>query len=693
MSNESTQFRPLGAFLVEAGYLSEAQLEQALARQREIGGRLGELCVDLGFLSQQELEKALEARPRHRALLGRQLTDQGLITKEQLDRALAMQKASGGRLGDILVFLGYIDRKALYRQIATQEEMARFGEGADPAEATALPYEMARRLGAVVLKESAERALVGVEQRLSPQAQAEIEAFLHKPITQALVSSEESLAFWERVYRQADSHESVFALYEEQADNSAIVTFSSGQRVAFLSILAVLVIALAVSWRNTLVTVNIIFQILYFLMTFLKLAIVFKGEVNNAQLRYGEKEVLAIDERELPVYTVLVPVYKEKEVVGKLLSNISTLDYPQYKLDVRILLEEGDEETLEVIRAMKLPGNFTPIVVPHSIPQTKPKACNYGLLGAKGQYVVIYDAEDRPEPDQLKKACLAFRELPEEYVCVQAKLNYFNSGHNLLTRLFTQEYSMWFELLLVGIMQMDVPIPLGGTSNHFKMDFLRQVGGWDPFNVTEDADLGIRLYKFRYKTAILDSRTWEEANSRVGNWVRQRSRWIKGYMQTWLVHMRHPVKFFRTVGLKGFIGYQAMILGTPLLPLINPFFWLMMVLWFTTHAGWIQGLFPGFLYYMATAQFVLGNFAFTYMNIIGMYQVIRDCALKGRQPFSYSMIKYALFTPVYWVLMSVAAYKALFQLIFKPYYWEKTSHGLTDETQGQAPPVKGEIQA
>jgi cellulose synthase/poly-beta-1,6-N-acetylglucosamine synthase-like glycosyltransferase len=268
--------------------------------------------------------------------------------------------------------------------------------------------------------------------------------------------------------------------------------------------------------------------------------------------------------------------------------------------------------------------------------------------------------------------------LPEETVCVQAKLNYFNSAHNVLTRLFTQEYSMWFELLLVGIMQTDVPIPLGGTSNHFRMDFLKKVGGWDPFNVTEDADLGVRLYKFRYKTAILDSRTWEEANSNVLNWIRQRSRWIKGYMQTWLVHMRHPVEFYKTVGLRGFIGYQAMILGTPLLPLINPFFWGMMIAWFLTGANWVRDMFPGILYYIATVQFVFGNFAFTYMNVIGMYRVIRDSALKGRQPFSYGLIKYALFTPAYWVLMSLAAYKALFQLIINPFYWEKTNHGLTD---------------
>lgn len=348
---------------------------------------------------------------------------------------------------------------------------------------------------------------------------------------------------------------------------------------------------------------------------------------------------------------------------------MNAFDYPKHKLDVRILLEEDDSETIDFVRQMNLPFYFTPIIVPYSLPKTKPKACNYGLIGSRGEYVVIYDAEDRPESDQLKKAYLAFQRLPDDYVCVQAKLNYFNSSQNWLTKLFTQEYSMWFELLLVGIMQVNIPIPLGGTSNHFRAGFLKEVGGWDPFNVTEDADLGIRLYKYHYKTAVLDSRTWEEANSNLKNWIRQRSRWIKGYMQTFFVHMRNPIKFMRTLGLRGTLGYMAMIFGTPFLPLINPIFWALLVIWLLFEPYWVQALFPGALYYVATIHLVFSNFIFMYMNLVGTYYVIRDCALKHQQPFSYSMLRYALLTPLYWVFMSVAAYKALIQLFSKPFYW------------------------
>ncbi len=587
-----------------------------------------------------------------------------------------MQQRSGGRLGEILLSLEFITEDQLYRILANQGDIGRPGSEINLRDVHALPYDMANRYGAVTLREEDAYIVVAVRAKLDAKAEKAIEAHFGKPIEQVLMTDAEGLQFWDQVYRRREIIDSIFSLYEEQPENSALVTFTTPQLVVLLAMLAVFLLSLVVNWYITLLTLVIIFQITYLSMAIAKLWILIKGAKNNAQLRFTPEEIAAIDEAELPVYTLLIPVYKEKEVIHHLIERIKNFDYPKYKLDVRILLEENDPETIELVHSLRLPTYFTPIIVPASKPQTKPKACNYGLLQAKGEYAVIYDAEDRPEPDQLKKAYLAFHSLPPEYVCVQAKLNYFNSRQNLLTQLFTQEYSMWFELLLVGIMQVDVPIPLGGTSNHFKMTFLKQVGGWDPFNVTEDADLGIRLYKHRYKTAILDSRTWEEANSDVKNWIRQRSRWIKGYMQTFFVHMRSPVKFYRQVGFKGLLGYAAMIMGTPLLPLLNPIFWGLMFIWILFQPPWVQSFFPGLIYYIAVAQLILGNFIFVYMNMVGTYYVIRDCALKKKQPFSYGLIRTGLLTPLYWILMSIAAYKALFQLIAKPHYWEKTLHGL-----------------
>lgn len=673
----------VGERLIAASGMKRDQFYEALAYQRANGGRIGSICVELGFITEEQLRRATQPVVREKHLLGEELIRRELITEEQLERALDMQKRSGGKLGDILLYQNAIEENDLYRVLADMQEMGRVGEAGLNENAISLPYDMALRLHAVVVREARSYVVVAVENKLSPEAVREIEAFTGKRVEQAQASFHEYFSYWETRYRSVDSEKSVFGLADDHPENSAIVTFTSGQIVFILLMLAALVLCFVAFREKMLVCVMIVLQVIYMLMALGKFYMVIAGAKRNSQMRFTPEEVDAVRETELPVYTVLIPVYREKEVIAHLLHRIENMDYPKYKLDVRILLEEDDTETIELVQKMHLPAYFTPVIVPFSQPKTKPKACNYGLIGSRGEYVVIYDAEDRPERDQLKKAYLAFQRLPKEYVCIQAKLNYFNSTHNWLTKLFTQEYSMWFELLLPGIMQVDTPIPLGGTSNHFRSSFLKEVGGWDPFNVTEDADLGIRLYKFHYKTAVLDSRTWEEANCEVKNWIRQRSRWIKGYMQTFFVHMRRPIHFFRTLGLKGTAGYLAMIFGTPFLPLINPIFWALLVVWLLFQPQWVQAMFPGMLYYVATIHLVFSNFVFVYMNMVGTYYVIRDCSLKHEQPFSYGIIRYGLLTPLYWVLMSVAAYKALFQLFRNPFYWEKTNHGLTQAASGR----------
>lgn len=674
------KFSRLGEKLLQEKLIDREQLNSAMEYQRENGGRIGDILVYRDYIKKDELEGFLKNRNKDRLPIGEMLVKKGKITNEQLQRAVELQKKSGGRLGEVLLFLKYITPKDLYNDLAIQGSIGRVGKRTNLRNSWKLPYDIALKHNAIIINERDDIYLLAVREILPASSVSEIESYLDKPVEQVLATMVEIDNFWEQVYGYTQTEKSVFELYENEPENSAIVTFSQNQQIVVLIVLILLVILIILNYKIAFFSINLFFQIIYAIMTVLKLVIVLKGSNRDAQLRFTREEMDSIDEKELPVYTILVPVYKEKEVIKSLIGNIQNFDYPQYKLDVCILLEKDDTETLEVLNNMKLPENYRIMIVPDCKPKTKPKACNYGLIRAKGEYVVIYDAEDRPEMDQLKKVYLSYKKLPDEFVCIQAKLNYFNSSQNILTKWFTQEYSMWFELLLVGIMQIKTPIPLGGTSNHFKVDFLREVGAWDPFNVTEDADLGVRLFKKGYKTAVVDSRTWEEANSRLGNWIRQRSRWIKGYMQTWLVHMRHPIELYRSLGLQGFIGYQAMVLGTPLLPIINPFFWLMLVWWYMTKALWIKSMFPGVFYYIAAIQLFFGNFMFTYTNTVGMYWVTRDCALKKKQPFSYGLIKYAILTPVYWMLMSVAAYKALFQLIKNPFYWEKTDHGLASES-------------
>lgn len=320
--------------------------------------------------------------------------------------------------------------------------------------------------------------------------------------------------------------------------------------------------------------------------------------------------------------------------------------------------------------AAHCPQTITFVTIPAGEPQTKPKACNVGLFFARGEFLVIYDAEDRPDPDQLKKAVIAFRRAEQagdrSLVCVQAALNYWNAGQNALTRLFTLEYSFWFDYMLPGLEALRLPIPLGGTSNHFRTAELRQLGGRDPYNVTEDADLGIRAAALGMTVGVIDSTTYEEANQAYGNWIRQRSRRIKGYLQTTLVHLRHPRRLVAEVGWRQAAAFGLLVGGTPLAFLFAPPLYALFVVSLVTPTPWIGHLFPHWVLYVGTINLVLGNSIMVYVAMLGAFKRER-----------YRLVIWALTNPVYWVLHSIAAYKALWQLVFRPHYWEKTTHGLS----------------
>lgn len=668
----------LGDLLIRDGLIDRVQLNVAFERQETVGGRLGDILLDLGYVGAEQLLPYVSNNPP-KGRLGDMLVQSGQLTREQLDKALSFQRKSGGMLGDILLSLQFLEPEQLYRAIATQNNLGRIGTDFNFDVTAKLPEPVARKYGVVILQQFDNRYLVAVNEPLADERRGALEEQLGLPVEQVLATKNEMEAFWTEAYGTEMLEVSTSKLATEQPHNSASVTFTRKQLAAIAAIVATVVGGLGWNWLGTLIAINVIVQLFYFLMTLFRFAIIMYGSKTDSQYRFTSEQLRSIDEKDLPFYTILVPMYKESDVIPQLIRNLERLDYPKAKLDVRLLIENDDVEAQELIKSMKLPPYYTVLVVPDSLPKTKPKACNFGLIRARGEYVVIYDAEDRPDPDQLKKVYLTFQACDERTACVQAKLNYFNSGQNLLTKWFTQEYSMWFELLLPGIMKLNIPIPLGGTSNHFKTDVLKALNAWDPYNVTEDADLGIRLYKEGYKTAIVDSRTWEEANSRVGNWIRQRSRWIKGYMQTWLVHMRHPVRLYRELGLRGFLGFHVMVLATPMLPLLNPVFWSMIVLWYGFKAEWISMFFPGEIYYMASAEFYVANFLFVFSGAAGVYWVIHSLELRGDRYFSYGLVRTTLLTPLYWVLMSIASVKAAWQLITKPFYWEKTVHGLSDE--------------
>jgi len=446
---------------------------------------------------------------------------------------------------------------------------------------------------------------------------------------------------------------------------SAETTVTRGQRRWFA--LAAVVALLAVGrWPIEAITSAIALATALYIGVLVYRLLMFRDALRNpTMMRVSDADARALSDDELPPYTVLVPAYREPEVIGQLLRAVDAIRYPKDRLDVRILLEADDLETWRAAEAARPSSNVTLVRVPPVGPRTKPKACNVGLAGARGQFVTIYDAEDLPDPLQLRRVVAAFRRAPANVACLQAQLSYHNADQNLLTRWFTAEYGLWFGQMLPSLVIRGAPLPLGGTSNHFRTDLLVAIGGWDPYNVTEDADLGIRLHRLGFRTQVLDSVTLEEGNSDFVNWIKQRSRWYKGYLQTWLVHMRHPRTLWRDLGPAGFVGFNLFVGGTPAVVLINPIFWTLTALWFIGRPDWILALFPGWLYYLGMASMVIGNAAVLYISMV-------SARTSGRP----SLVLAATLQPVYWAMMSVAAIKALAQLLSAPSFWEKTTHGL-----------------
>ncbi len=451
----------------------------------------------------------------------------------------------------------------------------------------------------------------------------------------------------------------------ERPDECANVTLSPAQVAGGVLLVLAILLGLLFAFIPTLIAINAFFIAFYILQSVYKFVLVSRSLGRQAEVPVSPEEIAALCDDELPTYTVLIPLYREAAVLPKLVRGLCELDYPASKLQIQLLLEANDRETIEAAEGMELPEHFVKVVVPDSYPKTKPKACNYGLELATSDLLVIYDAEDVPERDQLKKAACAFTKAPGNVACLQAKLNYFNQRQNLLTRWFTADYSVWFDLLLPGLTSSGAPVPLGGTSNHFRVDVLRELGGWDPFNVTEDCDLGVRLHKHGFRTLMIDSTTWEEACSEFWSWIRQRSRWVKGYIQTYLVHMRRPLRLVGQLGPRGWFSFQMTVGGSIVCFLVNPIYWLLTLLWVATGADLIKALFPTPIYVAGVFCLLVGNFVFVYLNVVG--------CLNRRY---YDLVKHAVITPLYWLMMSWAAYKAAGQLIVNPHYWEKTTHGL-----------------
>jgi cellulose synthase/poly-beta-1,6-N-acetylglucosamine synthase-like glycosyltransferase len=382
----------------------------------------------------------------------------------------------------------------------------------------------------------------------------------------------------------------------------------------------------------------------------------------------ASRAAIELDDRELPSYSVLVPAFRETRVLPQIIGAMCSLNYPREKLDIKLILEETDTAMQRAVAKMALPEFIEVLVVPAGAPQTKPRALNYALQFARGSLLTIYDAEDIPEPMQLRAAAKAFAQAPATLACLQAELAFYNPNENWLTRQFTVEYASLFKLLLPTLAKFQLPMPLSGTSNHFRTAALRMVGGWDSYNVTEDADLGFRLARFGFGAGCLGSITYEEANMQLRNWLHQRARWLKGFLQTWLVHMRHPLMLISETGLGGFMMLQAMVLSVFVSATLQPVFLLPTLATLTSDllASAHQGIFLVITHSLFLGSMLIG----CGLSIVNGALALRR---KGLMGFGWTLMT----MPIYWLLANIAGWMALWQFIRHPFHWNKTRHGLS----------------
>jgi len=617
-----------------------------------------------------EIQNAIQ-RVLGRPNIGTYLLRAGYITRHQLNDALDLAKRTGVRIGKALLSRRYVSQSQLYHFLAEQSNLPYYAldaQSVDVELASKVDADVAREHGILPAKSEYGETIFAVVNPSDGEDLIHAAKNTGRNVRAVLVSERDFDNALHTVYKEKYVHKSTSELLTRFPQDSAVQVLSKWQKVALAIFIILTIIWLLIDYRGCFVFWNTLLSS-YYVILFVHL--IYQVLTRSPEIPVSDNDVDALNDRDLPVYTILVPVYKEAEVLPDLLEAINFLDYPPTKLDIKVLMEADDLDTIDVFEKLNMPDHFQGIIVPAGSPKTKPKACNYGLINAQGEYVVIFDAEDLPDPDQLKRVLVAFDKSGPETVCIQAKLNFYNRTQNLLTRWFTLEYTLWFDFFLPTLFIGKYPMPLGGTSNHFRREALVEVGAWDPHNVTEDADLGLRLFKRGYRSGFVNSTTYEEANSEVYNWIRQRSRWVKGYIQTWLVHMRDPVRLFRELGLKNFISFQIVYGGAFFAPLVNPIYWTLTTLWFITRWEVIPTLFPGFVYYLASISLYFGNFAFTYVN-----------AIAGFRRNQHDLVRYSLLTPLYFGLISIAAWKGLLQLIRKPHFWEKTAHGLFQRDEG-----------
>ncbi|NVO14291.1 MAG: glycosyltransferase [Rhodoplanes sp.] len=510
--------------------------------------------------------------------------------------------------------------------------------------------------GMVPIDDARESAVVVVPQGAAARRLAELAGTPAQPPNLRLTTGERLRRFVQRGAGAALGTRAAFALvHERPAFSAAPKRPRSVWPVLALAAGAVPVLA----WPGVATALGIALAALFLAWTALRIAAVAMppgSPVRLARLQDGA----------LPLYTIVVALYREAATVPQLVRALDALDYPPEKLQIVLVLEADDAATREALEAQRLGPPYEILIAPDIGPRTKPKALNAALPFARGHLLAVFDAEDRPESDQLRRAVAAFAAGGDRLACVQARLTIDNTRDGVLTALFTAEYAGLFDVFLPVLARLRLPLPLGGSSNHFRTTALRAVGGWDAFNLTEDADLGMRLARHGFGTDVIASTTHEEAPARLTPWLRQRTRWFQGWIQTWLVHMRAPRRTLRELGPAGFVTLQLVVGGTVLAALVHPLFAAVLIAKLAT-AGWprLSDGAEAALVTLFGGTCVAGYAASVLLGLVG---------LARRRLLSVAPV--LLLMPLHWLLLAAAAWRALIKLFRDPYRWDKTEHGL-----------------
>lgn len=607
---------------------------------------------------------ARSANARH-VRLGRLLLENGKIAETDLNHALRLQKRIDAPLGDIMVAEGLVSKKDVRQALAYQAGTGGIEPVCDqpgPDLAKHLTAEECLSFGVVPWSQKADRLYVAATSPHGFSALCKIRSdqagsYFPLIVDETNIRSRQSALYGEELARNASKR-------TPEAESCRSLQFTKTRRSVTATVLVALVLSLSFWSYSWVITAGVLLASLTLVMTTTLKASAFLSGMRIEALHAPPPATFR-----MPRVSVLVPLLRETEIAGQLIERLSKLTYPKSLLNVVLVLEQEDRLTRETISRTALPDWISVVEVPkEGSLTTKPRALNYALNFCKGSILGVWDAEDWPEVDQIEQVVTRFSTAPQEVVCLQGQLDYYNSRSNWLTRCFTIEYAIWWRIVMPGIARLGLVVPLGGTTLFFKRHALEQLGGWDAHNVTEDADLGVRLARHGYRTELIPTVTREEATSRVGGWVRQRSRWLKGFLVTYLVHMRRPTELLQQVGFWRFMGIQTLFLASVVQFATAPLLW---SFWITLFGA------------RHPVEDTLGDVAawgliglFIFAELLNLAMGFVAVGTKDRR----RLLAFVPTMMLYFILGTIAAYKALWELLRDPFFWDKTQHGVSSIT-------------